>query len=272
MMKLIVLNENTLGLVRDDQPGYFSCLASSVIKGSTYDSLHGPYCLPLDTSKIRNATISDFYRFRVLVDGYLDAVLEQNAANPLSAADFFKSLGFSAADIADPQRIVDYYGQRKFEHEDGLGSDDISQDAEGMVRYILSLSAAAEPSAVKRLQRAWEDMQQFGEHDGDCDNEEVCEHCKSRLHGCSIHAATSQKRMAEMAEAVEGIRPLDSTLTGMSVSALQREHEELRQALSGLRDAVDRSFDIDADTRIGTAVAAADNLLCAIRDREEAGA
>lgn len=268
-MKLIVLDENTLGLINDNQPDYFSCLASSVIMGSTYDSLHGPYYLPSDASRIRPATISDFYRFRVLVDGYLDAVLEQNAACPLATADFFKSLGFGDADIADPQRIVDYYRKCEFEHKDGLSSDNISQDAEGMVRHILSLSATAEPSAVKRLQQAWADMQQFGEHDGACDNEEACEHCKSRLHGCSIHAATSQQRMKEMSEAVEGIRPINSTLTGMSVSALRREHAELRKALSGLRDAVDRSFDVDSDTRIGTAIAVVDNLLCAIRDRED---
>ena len=55
-----------------------------------------------------------------------------------------------------------------------------------------------------------------------------------------------------------------------SLQILIREHEELREALCKLSDAIDRTFDVDFDTRIGHAIGRADNVLSAIRLREDA--
>lgn len=60
--------------------------------------------------------------------------------------------------------------------------------------------------------------------------------------------------------------------TLVDVDAIIREHAEMREALRGLRDAIDKAFDVDADTRIGNAIAVSDNVLCAIREREDSEA
>jgi len=55
----------------------------------------------------------------------------------------------------------------------------------------------------------------------------------------------------------------------VDVDALMREHGELRGSLRSLSAAIDKGFDVDSDARIGNALAVADNVLCAIRDRED---
>lgn len=60
--------------------------------------------------------------------------------------------------------------------------------------------------------------------------------------------------------------------TLVDVDVLLKEHSELREALRGLSDAIDKAFDVDADTRIGNAIAVSDNVLCAIREREDSEA
>ena len=55
----------------------------------------------------------------------------------------------------------------------------------------------------------------------------------------------------------------------LDVDVLLREHSELREALRGLDDAINKVMDVDSDTRIGSAVAIADNVLCGIRERED---
>lgn len=58
----------------------------------------------------------------------------------------------------------------------------------------------------------------------------------------------------------------------VDVDALMREHGELREAVRGLSDAIDKVIDIDSDSRIGNAIAVAENVLCAIREREDSEA
>ena len=60
--------------------------------------------------------------------------------------------------------------------------------------------------------------------------------------------------------------------TLVDVDELMREHGELRDAVRGLSDAIDKVFDVDSDSRIGNALAVADNVLCAIREREDSEA
>lgn len=55
----------------------------------------------------------------------------------------------------------------------------------------------------------------------------------------------------------------------LDVDVLMREHSELREALRGLDDAINKVMDVDSSTRIGNALAISDNLLCAIRERED---
>lgn len=58
----------------------------------------------------------------------------------------------------------------------------------------------------------------------------------------------------------------------LDVDALVREHGELRNALYGLDEAINKVMDVDSDGRIGNAIAIADNVLCAIREREDSEA
>lgn len=64
-----VLNENTLGFIQDERPGWFNVLHGSVIKGGR-DWRDGPFPLsPLDT--LRPATKADFDEYNVSWRGHL---------------------------------------------------------------------------------------------------------------------------------------------------------------------------------------------------------
>lgn len=40
---------------------------------------------------------------------------------------------------------------------------------------------------LKKLQTVINQALKFGEHDSPCDNDEICEHCGSKIHACSLH-------------------------------------------------------------------------------------
>lgn len=65
-----VLNENTLGLVRDARPGWFEVLHGSVLRGSTRDWKNGPFALG-ESDVLRPATKADFDAYRVSWKGHL---------------------------------------------------------------------------------------------------------------------------------------------------------------------------------------------------------
>lgn len=55
---------------------------------------------------------------------------------------------------------------------------------------------------LEKLQNAWEELLKFGEHDGQCDNDETCEHCGSKLRGCSLHMDTTNSRINKMDDVI----------------------------------------------------------------------
>lgn len=66
-------------------------------------------------------------------------------------------------------------------------------------------NAPVDGIVIRRLRQAWLDMTNFGNHDEPCDNTAECEHCGSKLAGCSAHQATMQRRMAEMSDAIAAV-------------------------------------------------------------------
>ncbi len=70
MLKYVVVNENTLGIIRAETPNTLEVLFGSVIKGG-YDWKNGP--VPISPSDdIRPATKSDFDNFRVCSKYHID--------------------------------------------------------------------------------------------------------------------------------------------------------------------------------------------------------
>lgn len=62
-LRFLVLNESSLGVIRNETPQYFEPLASSVNKGGP-NPLNGPYLLAR-SSVLRSATLADFAEYRV---------------------------------------------------------------------------------------------------------------------------------------------------------------------------------------------------------------
>lgn len=63
-IKLVVLNEHTLGYIRPEQPNDCYIIRSSVIKGAVDNGFMKPICYALD--KVRLASAKDFDEFRVV--------------------------------------------------------------------------------------------------------------------------------------------------------------------------------------------------------------
>lgn len=70
-IKLIVVNEHTLGYVFPETPNFYSILHSSILKGAIFEL--NPSCKLMNKNdKIRLATEKDFDDFRVSSIGFTD--------------------------------------------------------------------------------------------------------------------------------------------------------------------------------------------------------
>lgn len=58
---------------------------------------------------------------------------------------------------------------------------------------------------AEKLRTTWSEMAKYGTHEGNCDNIETCEKCGSRLHACSLHLETVQKRHIELEETIQEV-------------------------------------------------------------------
>lgn len=67
-IRLVVVNEHTLGYIDPMFPRLLNILHASVLKGSPYSNLSGS--IHLSHEKVRLASEKDFADFRVLFDGY----------------------------------------------------------------------------------------------------------------------------------------------------------------------------------------------------------
>jgi hypothetical protein len=63
--RYVVLDENTLGYLIPEMPGYVGVLAGSVLKGGR-DPMNGPALISPGLTKVRQATLDDFKSFRVM--------------------------------------------------------------------------------------------------------------------------------------------------------------------------------------------------------------
>jgi hypothetical protein len=55
---------------------------------------------------------------------------------------------------------------------------------------------------IQRVIIAWDEMQKYGNHDGDCDNEEICLSCGNSINSCMKHVDTMNIRQKEMNAAI----------------------------------------------------------------------
>ncbi len=65
-IKIVVVNENTLGYIIPEKPNNFNVLSASTLRGSNMSDF-GTYPLPKNT---RLATSKDFETYRVFENGY----------------------------------------------------------------------------------------------------------------------------------------------------------------------------------------------------------
>ena len=56
---------------------------------------------------------------------------------------------------------------------------------------------------LNKLRTTFTELLKFGEHDGPCDNDEICEHCGSRTRGCSLHINQTNTRLNAVNEILE---------------------------------------------------------------------
>lgn len=68
-IKLVVMNEHTLGYIFPEQPKYVHILHASILKGSTFPN-DGQSVYIGTSDQIRLASESDFNDFRTLMNGY----------------------------------------------------------------------------------------------------------------------------------------------------------------------------------------------------------
>jgi hypothetical protein len=67
-IKLVVLEEHTLGYITELLPNYVSVLSGSVLRGSPYSIMNN--CALIGNKKVRLATEKDFDDFRVNFEQY----------------------------------------------------------------------------------------------------------------------------------------------------------------------------------------------------------
>lgn len=68
-IKLVVINENTLGYIRPEQKHNYFVIHASILKGATFE-LH-PHCKLLNKSDVvRLASKKDFDEYRVSMNGF----------------------------------------------------------------------------------------------------------------------------------------------------------------------------------------------------------
>lgn len=70
-IKLVVLNEHTLGYIHPNGEPFMSVLHGSVLKGSPYGWMNGSICIPTGAT-VRLATTQDFDEYRVSSKGFTD--------------------------------------------------------------------------------------------------------------------------------------------------------------------------------------------------------
>jgi hypothetical protein len=58
---------------------------------------------------------------------------------------------------------------------------------------------------VSRLELAWEDMKNFGNHSRECTFSGECPTCGAKIGKCDIHEQTMIRRLSEMQESVDSI-------------------------------------------------------------------
>lgn len=68
-IKLVVVDEHTLGYIFPEQPNTYHILKESILKGSPYNYNNGTSRL-IYNQKIRLASENDFNEFNVIFDGY----------------------------------------------------------------------------------------------------------------------------------------------------------------------------------------------------------
>ena len=56
---------------------------------------------------------------------------------------------------------------------------------------------------LNKLRATFFELLKFGEHDGPCDNDEICEHCGSRIDACSLHINQTNARLNAVNEVLE---------------------------------------------------------------------
>lgn len=69
-IKLVVLNEHTLGYIDPRMPDYVYVLHTSILRGSNLGMNQSNYLLS-KRDNVRLASVEDFDVYRVVVDGYL---------------------------------------------------------------------------------------------------------------------------------------------------------------------------------------------------------
>ncbi|WP_018234321.1 hypothetical protein [Thioalkalivibrio thiocyanodenitrificans] len=70
-MQYVVMNENTLGIIRESSPQALEVLAGSVLKGG-HDPKNGMVAVSMRPGALRPATKADFEAFRVSAKGHLE--------------------------------------------------------------------------------------------------------------------------------------------------------------------------------------------------------
>jgi len=68
-IKLVVVNENTLGYINPKTPNLLGVLHSSILKGAPFILYPGPRSI-FETDKVRLASEADFEEYRVCFNGY----------------------------------------------------------------------------------------------------------------------------------------------------------------------------------------------------------
>ncbi len=67
-IKLVVIDEHTLGYINPERPDYAGVLHTSILRGSPFS--YWASCIYIKNSKVRLASLKDFDDYRVSMVGY----------------------------------------------------------------------------------------------------------------------------------------------------------------------------------------------------------